>query len=101
MPSSSPVAAVLHFSAPVPINPEAPTMTRKTILKPGDLLDVWELCDLLGITEGSGRRLIRDGVIPVVKLGPKHKSRIGIRRADVEALIEANYKPATSGPLAK
>ena len=71
-----------------------------TTSRPNDLLDVWQVCDYLNFTEGAVRRLIRDGVIPVVKLGAKSKSRIRVRRADLDALIAANYRPATSGPLA-
>jgi excisionase family DNA binding protein len=66
-----------------------------------DLMQVPDMCDYLDITEGTGRRLIRDGVIPIVKIGGKKKSRIRVRRVDLDALIEANYHPATSGPLAR
>lgn len=67
-----------------------------------DLMEVWpDTCDYLNLTEGTVRRLIRDGVIPIVKLGGKVKSRIRVRRADLDALIAANYHPATTGPLAK
>ena len=74
--------------------------TNQTSLAP-DLLEVWEVADYLNLTEGTVRRLIRDGVIPVVKLGGKKKSRIRVRRSDLDALIAANYRPATSGPLAE
>lgn len=74
--------------------------SKTTPTRPGDLLDVWEACDVLNMPEGTVRRLIRDGVIPVVKLGGKSKSRIRVRRQDLDALIAANYVPATSGPLA-
>jgi excisionase family DNA binding protein len=65
-----------------------------------DLMQVPDMCDYLDITEGTGRRLIRDGVIPIVKIGGKKKSRIRVRRVDLDALIAANYQPATTGPLA-
>lgn len=65
-----------------------------------DLMEVLDAADYLNLTEGTVRRLIRDGVIPVVKLGGKKKSRIRVRRGDLDALIAANYRPATSGPLA-
>lgn len=65
-----------------------------------DLMQVLDMCDYLDITEGTGRRLIRDGVIPIVKIGGKKKSRIRVRRVDLDALIAANYHPATTGPLA-
>lgn len=45
-------------------------------------------------------RLDRDGVLPKIKLGGKVKSRVRYRRADLDALIESGYSPATSGPLA-
>jgi excisionase family DNA binding protein len=65
-----------------------------------DLLDVPETALYLNCPEQTVRRLVRDGVIPVVKIGGKKRSRIRIRRIDLDALIEANYTPATTGPLA-
>lgn len=65
-----------------------------------DLMEVPDGADYLNVTEGTFRRLVRDGVIPIVKLGGKKKSRIRVRRSDLDALIAANYHPATSGPLA-
>lgn len=67
---------------------------------PDDLLDTWQVADVLGMTEPGVRRLIRDGVIPIIKLGGKAKSRIRVRRSDLQRLIEASTRPATSGPLA-
>lgn len=64
------------------------------------LLDVWQTADYLGITEPAARRLIRDGVIPVIKIGGRPKSRIRVRVSDLDALIAASTIPATSGPLA-
>ena len=65
------------------------------------LLDVWQLADYLGITEPAARRLIRDGVIPVIKIGGKAKSRIRVRQSALDALIEASTTPARTGPLAR
>ena len=65
-----------------------------------EMLDVWEVAEYLGITEPAARRLIRDGIIPIVKVGGKARSRIRVRRSDLDALIEASTTPATSGPLA-
>lgn len=65
-----------------------------------DLLTPFDAADYWGTTEGSIRRLMRDGVLPYSKPGGKAKSRIWIRRADLDALIEAGYHAATSGPLA-
>lgn len=69
--------------------------------------DIWpdnltplDAADYIGTTEGTIRRFIRDGVLPYSKPGGKTKSRILIRRTDLDALIAANYHPATSGPLA-
>jgi len=64
-----------------------------------DLLDMWQVADYLGITEPAARRLVRDGVIPIVKIGGKPKSRIRVKRIDLDALIEASTTPAKSGPL--
>lgn len=64
------------------------------------MLDVWQTADYLGITEPAARRLIRDGVIPVIKIGGRPKSRIRVRVSDLDALIAASTTPATSGPLA-
>ena len=36
---------------------------------PDPLLDLWQAADYLGYTESAVRRLVRDGVIPVIKLG--------------------------------
>lgn len=77
-------------------------MTSNSQIDPWpDLMEVPDTADYLNLTEGTVRRLIRDGVIPIVKLGGKKKSRIRVRRADLDALIAANYQPATSGPLAE
>jgi excisionase family DNA binding protein len=64
------------------------------------LLDVPQVAAYINAPQGTVRRLIRNGVIPVVKLGGKDKSRIRVKRSDLDALIAANYHPATSGPLA-
>ena len=70
--------------------------------KPADpLLDVWETSDYLGYTEPAVRRLIRDGVIPVIKIGGRAKSRVRIRQSALDALIEASTTPARTGPLAR
>lgn len=41
------------------------------------LLDVWEVAEYLGMTEAAVRRHIRDGVLPVIKIGGQPKSRTG------------------------
>ncbi len=64
------------------------------------MLDVWEVAEYLGVTEPAARRLIRDGVIPIIKVGGKAKSRIRVRQSALDALIERSTTPATSGPLA-
>ncbi len=66
-----------------------------------DLMTPFDAADYWGTTEGTIRRYLRDGVLPYSKPGGKAKSRILIRRVDLDALIEANYHPATSGPLFK
>ena len=65
------------------------------------LLDVDETAVYLNVSPATVRRLRRDGVLPVVKLGGKSKSRIRFRQADLDALIAANTSPATTGPLAR
>lgn len=67
---------------------------------PDPLLDVWQVSDYLGITESTARRLIRDGVIPIIKIGGKARSRIRVRQSALDALLEASTTPATTGPLA-
>jgi excisionase family DNA binding protein len=64
------------------------------------MLDVWQLAELLGMSEPTARRLIRDGVLPVHKVGGKKRSRIRIARSDVAALLAASRVEATTGPLA-
>lgn len=68
---------------------------------PDVLLDLWDVADYLSMSEPAVRRLVRDGVIPVCKLGGRPKSRIRVRRSDLDALIEASTRAATSGPLAR
>lgn len=53
----------------------------------------------LSVSEASVRRLIRDGVIPITKVGGKAKSRIRVLVADLDRLLESGYRPATAGPL--
>jgi len=65
------------------------------------LFDVWQVSDYLNVTEPAVRRLIRDGVIPVIKIGGRPKSRIRVRKSDLDALISASLTPARNGPLAK
>ena len=76
--------------APAPYHPIVPV-----------LLEPWEAAVYLGLTEDGLSRLIRDGVIPVCKLGGRPRSRVRIRKSDLDALISASLTPATSGPLAK
>jgi len=73
-------------------------MNKPKLVQP-DLLDLWQVADYLGITEPAARRLVRDGVIPVIKIGGKPKSRIRVKRATLDALIEASTTPASAGPL--
>lgn len=53
------------------------------------LIDKWEASDLLGTTPDGLRRLTRDGLLPVYKIGQRKQSRLRYSRADVTALIEA------------
>jgi excisionase family DNA binding protein len=64
------------------------------------LLTVPQAAADLSTSQDTVRRLIRDGVIPVVKVGGKPKSRIRIRRCDLDQLLAEGYHPATTGPLA-
>lgn len=61
----------------------------------------WQAAIYLGQTDDGLDRLIRDGVVPIVKLGGRVKSRVRIRKTDLDALIEASLIPATRGLLAK
>ena len=74
-------------------------MKKKALPQP-TLLTVDEVATLLNVAPQTVRRFRRDGVLPVVKLGGKSKSRIRFRECDVLALIESGYQHATSGPLA-
>ena len=71
-----------------------------TPAQPDPLLDLWQVGDYLGYTESAVRRLVRDGVIPIVKIGGRKRSRIRVRQSALDALIEASTTPATTGPLA-
>lgn len=62
--------------------------------------DVRGAARYLGVSESSMRRLIRDGVVPVTKVGGKPKSRIRVLTVDLDRLLASGYSPATSGPLA-
>lgn len=64
---------------------------------PDPLLDVYEVMDYINFTEGAVRRLIRDGVIPVVKIGGLPKSRIRVRQSALDDLITRSTAPATTG----
>jgi len=75
-------------------------MTVKQAKLADPLLDVWQTAEYLGVTEPAARRLVRDGVIPIIKIGGKAKSRIRVRQSALDALIERSTIPATSGPLA-
>ena len=76
-------------------------MKKTPTPSPDALLDLWEVGDYLNMSEPAVRRLVRDGVIPVIKLGGRPKSRIRVRRSDLDALIAASLSPARNGPLAK
>jgi len=65
-----------------------------------DWLEPWEAAAYLNMTEGAFRRLLRDGVIGHSKPGGKPKSRIRVRRQDLDALMAASRTEATTGPLA-
>jgi len=73
---------------------------KETQIEP-DWLDVPQVAAITSTSNDTVRRLLRDGVLPYSKPGGKPKSRIRIRRADVDALMAAGYTPATSGPLAR
>jgi len=77
-----------------------PATTASSAAPLDPLFDVWQVSDYTNMSEPAVRRLIRDGVIPVIKLGGKAKSRIRVRKSDLDALIAASLTPATSGPLA-
>src|SRR5665647_960313 len=77
------------------------TADRPQSAAPDPLMDLWEVGDYLNMSEPAVRRLVRDRIIPVIKLGGRPKSRIRVRRSDLDALIAASLTPATSGPLAK
>ena len=64
-------------------------------------LEVWEAETYSGLSEGTLRRFIRDGLLPVTKPGGKPKSRIRIDRLDLDALMQAGRVEARTGPLAK
>lgn len=72
----------------------------KPNLPSSPLVDVPVGARYIGVTECTMRRLIRDGIVPVTKIGGKPKSRLRIRLVDLDRLIESGYRPATSGPLA-
>jgi len=58
-----------------------------------DLLTVPEAALALGCSGPTVRRLIGQGVIPVVQLGG-HRHAIRIRRDDVERMLESRPKAA-------
>jgi excisionase family DNA binding protein len=101
---TSSVVCWLGFSVPAHRRPERSPAMSNNKLKPGafesPVTDVPGGAHYLGVTEPTMRRLIRDGVIPVTKVGGKPKSRIRILKADLDRLLESGYVPATSGPLA-
>jgi len=82
------------------MSPEHPAPEPYTPIRPV-LLEKWQAAVYLGLTDDGLDRLIRDGVVPVVKLGGRLKSRVRVRQSDLDALIEASLTRATSGPLAK
>ena len=63
-------------------------------------LTVPAAADYIGSSEPAFRRLLRDGVVPYSKPGGKAKSRIRVKRSDLDRLMAANYTDATTGPLA-
>ena len=58
-----------------------------------DLMNVEDAAGVLSLSAPTVRRLIRQGVIPVVQLGgPGH--RVRIRRRDLDRLLEAQPRSA-------
>lgn len=59
------------------------------------------VADYAGVTEGTVRRWIRDGLLPYHKPGGRAKSRIMIARKDIDAFLAATRVETTVGPLAE
>lgn len=63
------------------------------------LLSYPEAAAYLGTPEETVRGWGKRGILPLVKLGGATRSRVRIRRADLDAFIEASTIPAIWGPL--
>jgi excisionase family DNA binding protein len=64
-------------------------------------LTVPEGSEYTGIPESTFRKMISRGEIPVWKRpGAKPKSHMLVWSGDLDALMRAGHRPATSGPLA-
>lgn len=68
-------------------------MGSRILLKPD------EVKDELQITDRQFRRLVQEHKLPVVKVTGK-TGEVRVRRADLDAFLEARYVPAERGPLA-
>lgn len=68
-------------------------VTTNTKLGTSELLSVPEAAEATRLTESTIRSWLHQRRIPCVKLG----KRVFLRRADLVALIEAGFVPATKG----
>ncbi len=71
------------------VNPDSP-----------GLLNITEAAEYLSVPESTLRWWIKIGRVPVDKPGGRPRSRMRIWSADLDRLLEAGYREATSGPLA-
>jgi len=54
-------------------------------------MTVGEVADLLRVSESTVRSYIRNGKLPVLKLGEGRSAAVRIRRSDIDALV--GFKP--------
>ena len=59
-----------------------------------DFYTVTETAAILGVSEKLVFSWIKDGVLPVIRLGPGRRL-IRIRRVDLEAFVEQDFEPST------
>lgn len=59
--------------------------------KSGELLTVKEVMGILKVSEATVWRMLRQGELPIVKVA---KRGTRIKRNDLDAYIEAHYRPA-------
>lgn len=63
----------------------------------GEFLSLKEVGVLLGLSEATIRRRLRDGTLPAVKIGGVWR----VRRADLDRLLTPRAKPPRRGPRPK